>query len=36
MRKADLDHRFWVVIKDLSGSMIVKHRWSGEIKVINK
>lgn len=26
----------WVVIKDLPGSMIVKHRITGEFKVIEK
>ena len=26
----------WVVIKELNHSMIVKHRITGEVKVINK
>ena len=26
----------WVVIKDLNHSMIVKHRFTGEVKVIKK
>ena len=27
---------YWVVVKDLPGSMIVKHRITGEFKVLDK
>lgn len=31
-----LDRYLWVVVKDLNHSMIVKHRITGEFKVIDK
>ena len=36
MRKAGLNSILWVVIKDLQHSMIVKNRFTGEVRVINK
>lgn len=36
MRKAGLNSILWVVIKDLQHSMIVKHRITGDVRVIDK
>lgn len=33
---AVLNRLFWVVLQDLNHSLIVKHRITGEVKVINK
>lgn len=34
--RAVLNRLFWVVLQDLNHSMIVKHRFTGEVKVIEK
>ena len=34
--KRGLDRLLWVVIQDLPGSLIVKHRVTGEFRVIDK
>ena len=36
MRKSGLNSVLYVVIKELNHSMIVKHRITGEIKVLDK
>lgn len=36
LKRNGLNVLTWVVIKDLNHSMIVKHRITGEIKVIDK
>lgn len=36
LKRNGLNVLTWVVIKDLAHSMIVKHRISGQVKVINK
>lgn len=36
MKRNGLMSIAWVVIKELNHSMIVKHRFTGEVKVINK
>lgn len=36
LEKNGLNKLTWVVIKDLNHSMIVKHRVTGEFKVIDK
>lgn len=36
LEKHGLKAVLWVVVKELSGSMIVKHRITGEFKVISK
>ncbi|MBR7179433.1 MAG: hypothetical protein IKD27_07965 [Oscillospiraceae bacterium] len=34
--RAILNRLFWVALQDLNHSMIVKHRITGKVKVINK
>lgn len=34
--KNGLERLLWVVVKDLQNSMIIKHRITGEFKVIEK
>jgi len=34
--KRGLDKFLWVVVKELRNSMIIKHRYTGEFKVIEK
>lgn len=36
IRRAKLNPLFWVVIRDLNRQLILKHRATGEIKVIPK
>ncbi len=36
IRKAGYDPRFWVVVEEHSKSMIIKNRFTGEIKLVNK
>ena len=36
LKRNGLNALTWVVIKELNHSMIVKHRITGEVKVINK
>ena len=36
IQKAGLKPLCWVVLQDLNHSMIVKHRVTGEVKVISK
>ena len=36
LKRNGLNVLTWVVIKDLNHSMIVKHRITGEIKIIDK
>lgn len=36
MRKNDVNSVLYVVIKELDNSIIVKHRITGEIKVLDK
>lgn len=36
IKRNGLNALTWVVIKDLNNSMIVKHRITGEVKVIDK
>ena len=36
LKRNGLNKLTWVVIRDLNHSMIVKHRITGEIKVIDK
>ena len=36
LRRHGLNSILWVVIKDLQYSMIVKHRITGEFKVLDK
>ena len=36
MKRNGLNHLTWTVIKDLNHSMIVRHRITGEVKVIDK
>lgn len=36
LKRNGLSPLLWVVIKELNHSMIVKHRFTGEIKVIDK
>lgn len=36
LKRNGLNALTWVVIKELSHSMIVKHRITGEVKVIDK
>lgn len=36
LKRNGLNALTWVVIKELDHSMIVKHRITGEVKVINK
>jgi hypothetical protein len=36
LEKNGLKALLWVVVKELPGSMIVKHRITGEFKVISK
>lgn len=36
LKRNGLNGLTWVVIKELNHSMIVKHRITGEVKVINK
>ena len=36
LKRNGLNPMFWVVVRDLNHSMIVKHRFTGEIKVIDK
>ena len=36
LRRNGLNALTWVIIKELNHSMIVKHRITGEVKVINK
>lgn len=36
LRKNGLNSINWVVVKDLNRSMIIKHRFTGEFKVIYK
>ena len=34
--QAILNRLFWVVLQDLNHCMIVKHRFTGEVKAIDK
>ena len=36
IKRNGLNALTWVIIKELNHSMIVKHRITGEVKVINK
>jgi hypothetical protein len=36
MRKEGLNSILWVVMKEFDHSMIVKHRITGEVRLINK
>lgn len=36
LKRNGLNVLTWVVIKELGHSMIVKHRFTGEVKVIDK
>lgn len=36
IRRNDLDPRYFTVIKDLNHSMIIKNRFTGEVKLIDK
>lgn len=36
IKQNGLNPRTWVVVKELNNSMIVKHRITGEFKVIDK
>ena len=36
LKKNGLNALEWVVIKELNHSMIVNHRFTGEVKLINK
>jgi hypothetical protein len=36
IKAAELNPIYWVVLKDLPSSLIIKHRWTGEVKYINK
>ena len=36
IKKAGLSPLCWMVLQDMPHSMIVKHRVTGEVKVINK
>ena len=36
LKRNGLNVLTWVVIKELNHSMIVKHRFTGEVKLINK
>lgn len=36
MKKNDLNHVCWMVLKDLTHSMIVKHKITGEVKLLDK
>ena len=36
LKKHGMNVHFWVVVKDLDRSMIVKHRITGEFKLISK
>lgn len=36
LEKNGLNKLTWVVIKDLNNSMIVRHRVTGEVRVIDK
>ena len=36
IKKAGLTPLCWVVLQDMPNSMIVKHRVTGEVKVIDK
>ena len=36
LKRKDIDHRFWEPIEQQPGSMIIKNRFTGEVKVIYK
>ena len=36
IKKNDLHPWEWVVLQDLRHTMIIKHRFAGEVKLINK
>lgn len=36
MKKIGMNPMFWVVIRDLPKSMIVRHRITGEVKLVEK
>lgn len=36
LEKNGLDKRVWTVVRDLNNSMIIKHRVTGEFRVIDK
>ena len=36
LEKNNLNAVCWVVVKDMQGSMIVKHRITGEFKLVSK
>ena len=36
IRRIGLDPLYWVVVRDLHYSMIIRHRQTGEMRVINK
>lgn len=36
MKKIGMNPMFWVVIRDLHKSMIVRHRITGEVKLVEK
>ena len=36
IKKAGLNHLCWSVMNELDGKLIVKHKITGEVKVINK
>lgn len=36
LKRNGLNHLTWTVIQDLNHSMIVRHRITGEVKVIDK
>ena len=36
LKRKDIDHRFWEPIEQQPGSMIIKHRFTEEVRVIHK
>ena len=36
IKAAGLNPAWWTVLKDLPVSLIIKHRLTGEVKIINK
>lgn len=36
LKRKDIDHRFWEPIEQQAGSMIIKNRFTGEVRVIHK
>ena len=36
LKRKDIDHRFWEPIEQQAGSMIIKNRFTGEVRVIHQ